>query len=58
MTYRAAMDKETFCECAIRSSQYVDRDIFGKWEACTDCQRPIEGSYRTVNKDDSKSFNI
>lgn len=53
MTYRAAEDKGTFCECPLRSAHHTDRDIFGKWQACNDCSLPIEGSYRCSNEEDS-----
>lgn len=57
MTYRAAVDTGTFCECPIRSSHYTDRDIFGKWDACSDCRLPIDGTYKE-QQEDSKLVNF
>ncbi len=39
------MEETEFCKCEHSSSVYTEMDMWGHWDVCNDCSKPVEGTY-------------
>ena len=46
--------KEPFCKCNIHNSIYAGIGEWGEWDICSNCNKPIEDSYRDYNHYDGE----
>lgn len=48
------MNEQEFCKCEHTSSVYSENNDWNRWDMCSDCEKPIEGTYEPLNHFDGE----